>query len=257
MNVFYVYTHSTSVGGDVFYVGKGKGRRAWARSGRSQQWSDVVSKFGLVVSLVEEGLTEDEAYLLEEKLISSYKALGNKLVNKTNGGGGTSGWACGEETKKKISNKTSIRTYCSNGMVFSSRREAVSWLKSIGFENASVTCISKACNGKSISSYGFSWSNKGIPETPKTYGKESSSKTVRESQSKAVFTDFGDTFVSVTDAVLHLRNAGYKGASVGSISNVCLGRKKTYHGMRFSYLDEFNAPAAANVGRYDRLRVAA
>lgn len=257
MNVFYVYTHSTDVGGDVFYVGKGKGRRAWARTGRSPEWTEVVSKFGLVVSLVKEGLNEDDAYSLEEDLITSYRMRGNNLVNKTNGGGGTSGWVCSESTKNKISRKRSIKTYCSNGMVFNSRLEAVSWLKSLGFKKASVTCISKACSGKSISSYGFAWSNKGVPATPKLYGKESSSATVKRSQSKEVFTDFGVKFSSVTDTVLYLRSIGYEGASVGAISNVCLGRNKTYHGMRFSYCDEFGTPSAANQGNYTRLRVAA
>lgn len=110
---FYVYGHYTADTGEVFYIGKGKGIRYKEKSKlrRSKFWQNVVNKHGLVVRIIKENLSEEEAFELERKLIRQYGKRHNGtgcLVNLTDGGEGTSGYSrdnvvISSETRKKIS----------------------------------------------------------------------------------------------------------------------------------------------------------
>jgi hypothetical protein len=104
---FYVYLHRKGTTKDVFYVGKGYGKRAWVDSNRGSFWLRVLKKHGIVVEIVEQGLQEWYAFELEKDLISFYgrKDLGfGSLINMTDGGDGVSGRKMKEDAKKKISN---------------------------------------------------------------------------------------------------------------------------------------------------------
>ena len=83
-NLYYVYKHLNPIDGSVFYIGKGKGKRAFSKTGRNAKWNEVVTKFGFVVQLEKEGLHNDEANELELKLIAEYGL--SKLTNITKGG---------------------------------------------------------------------------------------------------------------------------------------------------------------------------
>lgn len=103
---FYVYIHRKQSNGEVFYIGKGKNRRAWAMSGRTEYWHRVAKKHGLVVEVVLDGLQEWYAFELETDLIALYgrKDLGNGcLVNMSDGGEGASGVIATDETRAKMS----------------------------------------------------------------------------------------------------------------------------------------------------------
>ena len=54
---FYVYLHKKKTNGEVFYIGKGRGARAWHKHSRNKFWKSVVEKHGHIVELVFEGLT--------------------------------------------------------------------------------------------------------------------------------------------------------------------------------------------------------
>lgn len=105
-NNFYVYIHVKPNNGEIFYVGKGRGKRAYEqhKNRRSKFWKRVVNKYGLDVFILENNLTEDEAFELEKKYI---KRIGRRdlntgtLVNMTDGGEGAAGHS--EETIRKIS----------------------------------------------------------------------------------------------------------------------------------------------------------
>ena len=45
MNEYYIYFHINKTTGKVFYVGKGKDRRAWRKEGRSYYWNNIVNKY--------------------------------------------------------------------------------------------------------------------------------------------------------------------------------------------------------------------
>lgn len=104
-HTFYVYQYLRE-DGTPYYIGKGKGDRAW------KKWSKKDIKPPTDISrivLVAECLTEDAAFDLEKKLISEYgrKDLGTGILhNKTEGGEGSSGhktkgWKWSEESKAK------------------------------------------------------------------------------------------------------------------------------------------------------------
>lgn len=101
---YYVYIHKKADIDEVFYVGKGQGKRAFNKSDRTQFWKNVEKKHGRTVEILCYYETEYEANKKEIELISEYKSLGCKLVNLTEGGEGRSGRFKTKEEKLKISN---------------------------------------------------------------------------------------------------------------------------------------------------------
>jgi hypothetical protein len=82
----YVYGHYRADSGKLFYIGKGVNRRAWDTTARSKHWRNVVNKHGIVVKIIEDNLTEEEAYTREQQLIEEIGL--NNLVNVRAGGCG-------------------------------------------------------------------------------------------------------------------------------------------------------------------------
>jgi len=114
LNNYYIYFHINPLKNEVFYVGKGKGNRAYDFKRRGQFYKDYISKYrNIVVDIIEENLTEQEAF---EREIFYIKKIGRRdlglgsLVNLTNGGEGVNGNSSpnkgktmSDEQKKKIS----------------------------------------------------------------------------------------------------------------------------------------------------------
>jgi hypothetical protein len=106
MREYYVYTHLNPKTKEIFYVGIGKGNRAWNRwAGRNQFWDNYVNKHGFEVELVAENLTRNQAGKLEIDLIAHLGRRqideGGTLVNRSIGGdGGSEGYTHTEEFKK-------------------------------------------------------------------------------------------------------------------------------------------------------------
>jgi hypothetical protein len=85
-NIYYIYFHINPLTNKVFYVGKGKLKRAFDRRKRSDYWNNVVNKYGYIVDIVHSNLSEEKAFELE---IMYIKRFGIKnLVNSTIGGSG-------------------------------------------------------------------------------------------------------------------------------------------------------------------------
>jgi len=101
--MFYTYAHYTPEG-RLFYIGKGKKDRAYAKIGRNTHWRNVVNKYGKPnVKILANWDTEEDALDHERILISCFRDLGYKLCNLSDGGKGNSGIEMTEETKLKIS----------------------------------------------------------------------------------------------------------------------------------------------------------
>ena len=88
---YYVYVHKDSASGEVFYVGKGYGQRAWNTKSRNSKWQSKVKSLsnGWQVEIVKDDLSENEAFDLEISLIEKYggpQAFGGKLTNEALGG---------------------------------------------------------------------------------------------------------------------------------------------------------------------------
>lgn len=109
---FYVYVHMRASDDSVFYVGKGCKYRSTSKNGRSEYWHRIVDKHGLIVAIVKDQMTFEEANSYEIYLIAKLRSEGCKLCNLTDGGEGRTGYVLKEETKLAISkaNKGRKRT---------------------------------------------------------------------------------------------------------------------------------------------------
>lgn len=102
---FYVYVHRKATTGAVFYVGKGHGRRAWAKHGRSKVWANTAKKHGYTVEIVFSWLQEWAALEIESDLIAFHgrKDMGlGCLVNGTDGGDGVCGLVHSKEAREAV-----------------------------------------------------------------------------------------------------------------------------------------------------------
>ena len=104
--MFYVYAHINSTKNEIFYIGKGKGDRVNWMHGRSKHHQNVQNKYEIDSIILEENLSENEAFDLEKYYIAK---IGRKdlskgtLVNFTDGGDGASGLKWTEARKKEWS----------------------------------------------------------------------------------------------------------------------------------------------------------
>lgn len=96
-NGFYAYTHSRP-DGSVFYVGKGKGRRAWNFThGRNPYHRSIIKKHGAenIIVTIHPCADEAAAFELEKQMIAEYPSL----ANMTDGGEGASGRPISEKVR--------------------------------------------------------------------------------------------------------------------------------------------------------------
>lgn len=233
-----------SLSGDVFYIGKGTGKRAWARARRSQRWERHVKKHGLIVKIIKDGMTEECAFTLERMLI--HKIGLQNLCNLTAGGEGTWGRVPSKEQREKCRMKNKgkrphlktmeaakkknikpVGTKC--GLVFPSLTDAAKFVCIDGKIDAAKSSISACCRGKKVGQcYGYEFRyivGGSLMESdfkPKAIGR-------------AVKTDCGLEFSSGTSARDWLRQNGFPKATNSNITQCCKGRVMSAYGYRWSY----------------------
>jgi hypothetical protein len=108
--LFYTYIHKKASTNEIFYVGKGHAKRAWSVSGRPAHWRNIVKKHGLVVELVDSGISEEQAFEFEMFLIAEIGCKHNQkgpLINLTSGGDGAANPS--ETSRKTIADKATAR----------------------------------------------------------------------------------------------------------------------------------------------------
>lgn len=97
----YTYAHYRNDTGQVFYIGKGVGSRAWDKTARSSWWTRICEKHGRKVQVLARWGTAEEALDHEMFLIKVFRELGHPLCNFTNGGEGMVGYKPSAATREK------------------------------------------------------------------------------------------------------------------------------------------------------------
>lgn len=98
---FYTYAHYKADTKEIFYIGKGSGKRSHDSSQRSKFWKSVVDRHGFTVEILSFWPCESDAFIHEKFLIETFRSMGFRLCNMTDGGEGVSGYKMDEETVKR------------------------------------------------------------------------------------------------------------------------------------------------------------
>lgn len=206
-NIFYVYEHWRLDKDECFYVGEGKGNRAYSSKSRNAHWKAIVAKLerigsGYEVRLVATGLSQKEAFDLEIERISFWDDkvdLANILPGGQNGGGGMRGKRHSAQTIEKMKN-------AQKGRIITQEAK----------EKLRIANIGKKASEKAKLKMSMARKGKRRPEVSKTV---------------ICLTD-NKIFYSVTDA------AKYYGILIQSISQCCRGIISQTNGLKFSYIKE-------------------
>lgn len=104
---FYIYEHWRPDKDVCFYVGKGCGRRSkvlYARGMHHERIARKLIRLGMPIEVrvVCKGLSETKAFILETKRIAYWRSIGIKLINRTDGGEGPSGYKMSISHKRML-----------------------------------------------------------------------------------------------------------------------------------------------------------
>lgn len=192
---FYTYAHYTKDTSELFYIGKGQGKRYKQQdtTTRNRWWQNKVKKHGGFTSVILcYWENEQDAFEHEKLLISIFE---KQLVNLTKGGEGVSGIKASDETRKKISKALTGRTVneqtCKN--------------------------ISKALKGRKLS------------EKHALRSRQVLLDAQEKKKKKIVCITTNTKYNSVSEA------SKFTGVDASSIVRICKGKQKQAAGMVFLY----------------------
>ena len=123
--MFYTYLWRDA-SGTPFYIGKGTKRRAWNVTQRSAAFLAIHAAGGCTVEIMDEFILESQAHEHEMLLIERYgrREFGGLLVNRTDGGEGTTGIVFSDTHKARISagNRGKVRSPEARARVAAAKR---------------------------------------------------------------------------------------------------------------------------------------
>ena len=219
---FYTYAHFKADTGEIFYIGKGTGRRylqGWTKSGhRSEWWKRVVDKHGYRAEILAEWPTEQEAFEHERFLISSLKDIGAPLTNLSDGGLGASGAKRSPEVCEKI------------GSRYRGKKLSESHCKNIGLSKSGVK-QSQATIEKRVAHI------RGKKRSPEVVAKIVLANKAAY-QRDIICIENGMEFPYLQDAVDWLKSVGADKARKSNICSVAKGYVKRAYGYTWKYKDK-------------------
>jgi hypothetical protein len=240
---FYVYLHRTADTDRVFYVGKGRARRAHTRSGRSALWKRIADKHGFVVEFVAQGLTEQAAFALETATIAARKGL----CNFTAGGEGISGYRHTDETRERIriahSGRAQPRELVERrAKLLTGKKRAPGFGAVVAARNAARVCTEATRAKMSASHTGLAraagateqtaaW-HRGCKRGPEAVANMAAASTTRKG---VRCIDRGLEFDSLTTAAAWMRASTHPKANKSGIGAAASGRTATAYGHRWEY----------------------
>lgn len=96
---FYVYKWFNTSTGEVFYIGKGCGKRFQVTKKRNQKFLDYISENPVSSEIIESNLTEEESFQKEKEWYDYYKSLNQCSCNLMEPGTGGLSFVWTEEMK--------------------------------------------------------------------------------------------------------------------------------------------------------------
>ena len=212
---FYVYAHKKPISGEIFYIGKGRGRRAYQTHSRNRWWNHIVSKHGFDVEILFDHLTEQDAFDLERSEIARI-GRGN-LCNNSDGGEGPAGAKHSEDACLKKSEIVKSKWAASPD-----RRSQVSaafkgrW--AIPEYRDMVIAAQKAA-----------YNNPEVISAKKIAMRKSHATPVKCVDTEVVYS-------TIADAVDWLKSLGKQKAVSCTISYAASGKRPSAYGYRWKYL---------------------
>lgn len=236
-NIYYVYAYIREYDSDVaekgtpYYIGKGKGKRAWSTNRRINL---PINKDNIII--LHENLSEEEAFKREIEYIAIYGRVDNGtgiLRNLTNGGEGTSGkW-----NPSRYIKHANIRIECiETGQIFNNFHEVELWLIDQQVSNAkkiTFSHIKKVCDGLLEISYGYHWRyvDRNIPP----HKKQKTTKSVK-------CIDLELEFESLVEAAKYIIDNKLSNSSnvviENSIGKCCRGAKESAFNMKWEFIND-------------------
>lgn len=177
---FYVYAYYEPEHAQPFYIGKGHDRRAWdhlmpcfyTRVSRLYNKIRQLLKDGYIpdIQILEDNLSEQDAFTLECKLIRQYGRVSNGtgcLLNETEGGEGIRGLVRSERQRKSVGERSKGNKYCV-GRISTQRRPIVSkfgptivkryqCIKQVKEDGFSPAFVGNVLKGRKKWAYGLDW----------------------------------------------------------------------------------------------------
>ena len=105
----YTYLHRSVKTNQIFYIGKGIGKRAYVKNNHNSDWHHIVDNEKYQIEILSAWKTHEEALEHEKFLIACAKDLNWPLVNKSIGGQGVIGGKHWIGKKHSIETKEKIR----------------------------------------------------------------------------------------------------------------------------------------------------
>lgn len=211
---FYVYVHRKATTGQVFYVGKGHGKRAFSSLSRNRQWKFIVAKHGYTVEIVQDKLQEWYAFELEIDLIAYYGR--ETLSNFSDGGEGPAGCVHSEEANA-LKSAIVKKTWDSS----ESRKARMSALHKDSWANPDA-------RAKRIEAMKQSHSSPEARENKKEYMRKANAKPI-------ICIETGVTYRTLADAVDWLSATRNKKHFQQCLGQAASGKMKTAYGYTWRY----------------------
>lgn len=216
--IFYNYIWYIVEPYEVFYVGKGSGKRYKQINNRNKFFKDMYNTHKCDVKIVKKHLSEEEAFENEKRLIKWYKEHTNyRLTNQTDGGDGSSGYKCSYKTKEKLSkiNKAKWEDKEFYERMLKIRRNPNGAYKSNEFREK----ISKLVKGEKNPNYNNHWTQEQkehLSRIRKQNGKSAGIKNPKAT--KIICIETGEIFDLIKDAMKKY-NVKHEGSFTVALDN--------------------------------------
>lgn len=188
---FYVYAHYTLDTNELFYIGKGRNKRAYRKTGRNKIWQSINKKHGHRVCILIDNLSESDALIQEILAIKEF----NPRANLTKGGEGVSNIPSSlKGTKRPEFAGKNNPMYGKKAKHYMSEEDYINWKKNLskslkGRKKSEDFCknLSRRNKGKANPMYGRIPWNKDRSHTKETRAKISEKAKNRSTVRKKIY----------------------------------------------------------------------